>query len=66
MSSKKQLREERRQKEGDVRRGPSTATLFILIIAAALLAVGIGAALLGDGGGRGSGEVWSAEHGHWH
>lgn len=68
MSSKKQRRSQRRKEEEErsVGRGPKASTLFILITVAALLAIGIGAAIMGDAGEPDSGQVWSEEHGHWH
>lgn len=66
MSSKKQRRSQRRQEERSGGGGLKPATLFILITVAALLAIGIGAAFIGNAGGSDSGQVWSVEHGHWH
>jgi hypothetical protein len=67
MSSKKtRRRQARARQERKPRVNP--ATLFILFVAAALLALGVAAMVLGDGRGDPPhpGAVWSPEHGHWH
>jgi hypothetical protein len=52
------------------RKGSNPATLFILIVGAALLVIVVGALLLGGSAGAGEppwpGAVWSPSHGHWH
>jgi len=65
MSTKKQLRRARRQRQ-EVTKKANPATLFMLGVAAALLVLGTLAFFFGGGGPPGPGSVWSAEHGHWH
>lgn len=66
MSSKKQRRQQRRRQDAEKPRF-NPATAFILAIVAALLVVGIAAAVIGsDPTPPRPGAVWSAEHGHWH
>lgn len=70
MSSKKQLRRERRRQERQEKRRTkrNPATVFIVAIALALVAVGVFAFFVK--GDRGEppfpGAVWSEAHGHWH
>jgi hypothetical protein len=70
VSSKKQLRRERRQQEKTGKTGTKVnpAVLFVLSILAVVLILGSVAFFV-----RGESEpppwpgaVWSAEHGHWH
>lgn len=70
MSSKKKLRQKRREQNATQRRkGIDPGVAFILITAALVVVIGVVAALVG-GPERGTpprpGAVWSAEHGHWH
>ena len=66
MSSKKQRRRQAQRKEAEKPRF-NPATLFMVLILAALLAVAFAAAIIdSDPGGGQPGQVWSPEHQHWH
>lgn len=70
MSSKKQLRRKRQKEEEERPRGINPAILFIVGIAAVVLALVAGVALFGGESGPGDppwpGAVWSSAHDHWH
>lgn len=70
MSSKKKLRQQRREKRAAERRtrGMNPATKFILATIALVVILGIVASLRGGPGGEAPwpGAVWSEAHGHWH
>jgi len=71
MSSKKQLRRKRQKEKEERPRGKvNPAVLFIVGIAAVVLALVVGVALFGGESGPGEppwpGAVWSPAHNHWH
>jgi len=73
MSSKKARRKARQEREQEETRRAgrlSPTTLFMLGIGLALVAIYVGALVLGDRSGRGEppypGAIWSEPHGHWH
>lgn len=73
MSSKKDLRRKRREKEREEKQSRGSlnpAWKFIIGIALTLALLTGGYMLLGGGGGPGEppwpGAVWSPAHGHWH
>lgn len=67
MSSKKQLRRKRKQERAAKRKGFNPATAFILAVVGLVLLIGVVAAIKGgDPTPPRAGQVWSAEHGHWH
>lgn len=67
MSSKNQIRQERRRKkrEAKTRRKLNPAVTFSLAIGLILLVIMVAAYFLG-GGPPEPGAVWSPEHQHWH
>lgn len=68
MSSKKAVRKHRAEREQERRasRSRGTRILVVLTLGAALIILA-GALLFGPGSAaRNAGQVWSAEHGHWH
>jgi len=69
MSTKKQLRRERRRRQDETKVGKrmNPATLFIVGVAAALIVLGTFAFFFrGDARPPFPGAVWSVEHRHWH
>ena len=69
MSTKKQLRRERMEKEAQGKRAKmNPATMFMLSVAVAVVVLGAVAFFFGTGVGEPPwpGAVWSPEHGHWH
>ncbi len=69
MSSKKRLRQKRKQEKAQAqRRGLSPATLFIIITLALIVVLVVVAYLTGDARPNAPrpGAVWSEAHGHWH
>jgi hypothetical protein len=69
MSTKKQLRRERREKSEQVKqRKMNPATLFMIGIVAAVVVMGVFAFFFQSDTNRPPfpGAVWSPEHNHWH
>jgi len=69
MSTKKQLRRAKREKEEGTKRSKlNPATMFMLSVVAAVVLLGAVAFFFGTGAGEPPypGAVWSPEHGHWH
>jgi hypothetical protein len=70
MSSKKQLRRERREKTEQVKQRSKVnpATVFMIGVVAAVLVMGVFAFFFQSDTNRPPfpGAVWSPEHNHWH
>ncbi len=69
MSTKKKLRQQRREKRSAERRkGVNPATVFILVTAVLIVILGVAVSLRGgsDAEAPWPGAVWSEAHGHWH
>jgi len=68
MSSKKAVRKHRAEREQERRASPRRGTRILVVLTLVAALIVLAAALLfGPGSAaRNAGQVWSAEHGHWH
>lgn len=66
MSTKKALRQKKRQMKEERRGKWNPATVFLLLIAGALLTFVLVGYFTADSEPPRPGEVWSPEHQHWH